>query len=555
MLNSSLASVILPSLVLRVVVVAIRLLDPGAAQSALAATESRPAAGIPTPPPEAKNGLPLTLVQAVHVALQSNTDLKIEQLAPLISEAEVRKETGVFFSPHLSVEASTDRSLRPSSSILAGAQILETQNVDLNAGVAMRSLTGGVLSLDFRNKRLETNSVFQLFDPQYTAELALTLRHPLLKNFGLDLNRTRIKIARNAADISKHQLKKVVTHLITDVQQSYWDLVWANADLAASRQALDVARHMHKRSVELVAGGRLPAIAEFQTRVAVLERELDLTTSDNAWQNAQQRLKALLNLQDMAVSKNLVVVPIDQPRQPPETISLDEGLQNALAKRPEIFQAELDEVNKQLGVHFARNQTLPEVNFIGSVGLTGLSGTPTATPLSMLPIGVLPDGPFFSTDQSLSSFDGGYDVALAKLLSGEFLAYKVGLMIQVPLGNLSARSDLVRAKLEVEKAKVASQSLVQKIALEVEYVARNVMNAQKAIEGATSLRELAQRKLDLAQEGLARGVSSVTDILEAHKNVTLAQRDELRAIIEYNKLLTLWEQVTGIVLERFHITI
>jgi outer membrane protein TolC len=107
----------------------------------------------------------------------------------------------------------------------------------------------------------------------------------------------------------------------------------------------------------------------------------------------------------------------------------------------------------------------------------------------------------------------------------------------------------------VEKAKVASQSLVQKIALEVEYVARNVMNAQKAIEGATSLRELAQRKLDLAQEGLARGVSSVTDIVEAHKNVTLAQRDELRAIIEYNKLLTLWEQVTGIVLERFHITI
>jgi outer membrane protein TolC len=95
--------------------------------------------------------------------------------------------------------------------------------------------------------------------------------------------------------------------------------------------------------------------------------------------------------------------------------------------------------------------------------------------------------------------------------------------------------------------------LEQKIALEVESVARGINSRLKAIEGTKSLRRLAERKLDMAQKGLELGVSSVTDVLEAQKNLSLAQRDELKTIIEYNKGLVLWEKTTSTVLERFHI--
>jgi hypothetical protein len=40
---------------------------------------------------------------------------------------------------------------------------------------------------------------------------------------------------------------------------------------------------------------------------------------------------------------------------------------------------------------------------------------------------------------------------------------------------------------------------------------------------------------------------------ESQKNVSLAQRDELKTITEYNKMLVLWEKTTGTALERFHI--
>jgi hypothetical protein len=148
------------------------------------------------------NVLPISLEHSVVLALQNSMDIKIERLSPLIREEEIRREAGVFLAPRMSVEAGTDRSQRPAGSVLAGAQVLDTQNLDVNTGVSMRSLTGGAVSVDFRNKRFETNSVFQLFDPQYTSELALTLTHPLLRNFGVGVNGLRIKVAQNNLQIS-----------------------------------------------------------------------------------------------------------------------------------------------------------------------------------------------------------------------------------------------------------------------------------------------------------------------------------------------------------------
>jgi outer membrane protein len=345
----------------------------------------------------------------------------------------------------------------------------------------------------------------------------------------------------------------VVTNLIVDVQQTYWDLVLGVNDLKARRRALEVAQHLQQRTTEMVAGGRLPALALLQAKTAVLEREIDLVAGEHAFRDAQARLRALLNLDKVSAPAEYTLVPTDSPLLEPKTVSAEEGLKHALANRPELFQARLDQENRALGVKFAHNQRLPELNFVGSVGLSGLSGTPTPNPLTTIPVGGVPVTNFLPDNQSVSSLEGGYEDALGKLFSGDFISYKVGLNVQIPLGNQLARSELAKARLEEEKSRLTLQTLEQKVALEVEGVARAINSRMKAIEGARSLRHLAERKLDMAQEGLDLGVASVTDVIEAQKNVSLAQRDELKTITEYNKMLVLWEKTTGTALERFHI--
>ena len=511
------------------------------------------AASARTEPGVAGTLLPISRVQSVMLALQNNMDLKVERLNPLIREEEVRREAGAFFSPRLGVESSTDRSLRVAGSVLAGAQVLETENLELNTGVSMRSITGGLVSLDFRNKRFETNSVFQLYDPQYTAELALTLTHPLLKNFGIGINGMRIKVAENNMEISKYQLKVLVMNLVVDVQQTYWDLVLAAHDLVTRRHSLEVAQHLQRRTAAMISQGRLPAITLLQAKTAVLEREIDLAAAENTSADAQARLKSLLNLNRVMGPAEYTLVATDAPLSEPHMVSIEEGVKSALAKRPELFQARLDQDNRVLGERFARNQQKPELNFVGSIGLSGLSGYPTANLFNTTTVGgtpissLLPDGP------GTSAYEGGYGAALGKLVSGDFTSYKVGLSVQIPLGNQTARSEVAKSRLEVEKSKMFLQSLEQKIALEVERVARGITNSSRAVEGARALRDMAERKLAMAQEGLELGVASVTDVIEAQKNLHLAQRDELRAVIEYQKTIVLWEKSTGRVLERFHI--
>jgi outer membrane protein len=519
----------------------------------LSAPTPADAASASTRPEAVANLLPISLVQSVLLALQNSLDIKVERLSPLIREEEVRREAGAFFSPRMGFEASTDRSLRIAGSVLAGSQVLKTENLDVNTGVSMRSITGGVVSLDFRNKRFETNSVFQLFDPQYTAELALTLTHPLLKNFGVGFNGVRIKVAQNNTEISKYQLKAVVMNLIVDVQQTYWDLVLTADDLAARRHSLEVAQHLQRRTAEMVSRGRLPAIALLQAKTAVLEREIDLVAAENACKDAQARLKALLNLDQVVAPTAYTLVPTDAPLVEPAPVSVEAGIKSALAKRPELFQARLDQENKVLGERFARNQQLPELNFIGSIGLSGLSGTPTSNLFTTTTIGGVPVSSLLPGGQGTSAYAGGYGDALGKLVSGDFPSYKVGLSVQIPLGNQLARSEVARSRLEVEKSKILLQSLEQKIALEVERVAIGISNSLRAIEGARALRDLTKRKLEMAQEGLELRVASVTDVIEAQKNLHMAERDELRAVIEYKKTFILWEKSTGIVLERFNI--
>jgi outer membrane protein len=511
--------------------------------------DATPASSNPEAP---ANSLPISLVQSVLLALQNNIDIKVERLGPLIREEEVRREAGAFFSPRLGFEASTDRSLRVAGSILAGAQVLETENLDLNTGISMRSLTGGVVSVDFRNKRFETNSVFQSFDPQYTSELALTLTHPLLKNFGVGFNEVRIKVARNNMEISKYQLKTMVMNIVVDAQLTYWDLVLAANDRATRRHSLETAQHLQRRTAEMVSTGRLPAIALLQAKAAVLEREIDLVAGENAVADAQARLKALLN-PNKAAPTEYTLVPTDTPVVEPHLVSIEAGLTSALANRPELSQAKLDQENKVLGERFARNQQLPELNFIGSIGLSGLSGTPTSTPFTTTTIGGVPVSSFLPSGQDASSYKGGYGAALGNLVSGDFMSYKVGLSVQIPLRNQLGRSEVAKSRLEVEKSKITLQSLEQKIALEVERGARGISSSLQLIEGARALSDLTERKLAMAQDGLELGVAAVTDVIEAQKNLHLAQRDELRAIIEHQKTLILWERTTGIVLERFHI--
>jgi HAE1 family hydrophobic/amphiphilic exporter-1 len=493
------------------------------------------------PEPETTETLPLTLQDAAHLALLNNREIKIERLTSRVREEEIRRERAAFH-PLLTLDSSTDHSEKAAGTVLAGTTTPEIENVEWNSGMKTKLVTGAVASLDFRNKRTESNSAFQTLSPQYASDLVFTLTQPLLRDFGPKVNRTRIKVAENNLGISRHQLKATVASVLAEVENTYWDLVLATRDLRRSHRSLEQTQRLAQRTRELVAEGRLPEIALLQGRAAVLEKEGDVLVAQNTLKDSLSRLQDVLNLDR---TRALTLVPLDEPTSEIKELDVEQALKAALANRPEPQQARLDLENRHLALRYAKNQLRPQLNLFGSIGLSGLAGTSTIQdPLAETTLGPLVVPP---------SSEGGYGTSLENLFSGDFPTWKAGLVMTIPLGNVAARSELRKTELELEKARLAIESVQRRIALEVEKVARQVKAAVKMIEGARALREQAERRSEMAQEQLELGLAPMTAVTEAQRELTLAERGELKALIDYNKLLALFDKVTGTTPEKFQV--
>ena len=95
-------------------------------------------------------------------------------------------------------------------------------------------LTGGNLDLNYSPARTNVNQDVAsgfLFNPAWTGGLALTLTQPLLRNAGIDINKTFIRIAQNNAMVEEHVFRDRVLTVVATVEQTYWEVVFANENL------------------------------------------------------------------------------------------------------------------------------------------------------------------------------------------------------------------------------------------------------------------------------------------------------------------------------------
>ena len=489
------------------------------------------------------NTLSVSLQQCILLALEQNLDIRVERLKPAISAAQFVKEKAAF-DPWATAEFATDQSLTPQASQLSGADVLDQDSIIGTAGIKTRLVTGGNLSLGVNSRRFATNSGFQRLSPQYTSDFSLTLVQPLLKDFGIGINQTRVLIAQNNLQISRHQFREKVTDTVSQVQTLYWDFVFARQDLDAKRHSLELARRLQDKTQALVQEGRLPPFASLQAESTAAQREVDVRLAENVLSDVHNRLKEILHLSN---NRSLTLIPTDTPSSPEPTPTVEESIERALAHNPVLLEARLDVDSKKISERLARNQRFPDVSFVGSVGLNGLAGrankdfAPFPVELGLPTVGL--------------TRTGGLGNALDGLFSGGFPNWHLGLLVDIPLNRRAVQSDYLQAKLEAKKAAFSVQQLEEHIAMEVERFIRQLTASSTLQESARLARVLAEKTSASQEERLALGLATIQDVLEAQEDLAIAQGHELKAIIDSQKVLVGLDQLTGMTLERHHIEV
>jgi outer membrane protein len=515
---------------------------------------------------------PLTIADAVALALANNTGLQISRLGPLGARTQVRLAQSIF-DPALFADADYARTRTPSASFLAperpltpgeellfgptlallGPQFSVTRRTNADGGIRKLLLSGGQLSLAWRNTRLVSNSPFNSLHPQYTTDFALSLNQPLLRDFGLSFTTLQIRIARTAEQSALKQYEAAIANTIKEVEQAYWTVVLAETNVTVQEQGLALAKELQRQNEGKFNVGAAPRTAVLEAQTEVARRETNLIQAQNARTISRDTLRAVINAESPETTSLLVFAPVDTPKVEPYAIDLDRSLSAALAQRPELAAAKLNVQGSSMQLKVAENQLLPRLNAVGAVGTNGLSGgklvrqqqisdpnNPTAPP---------------ATITLINPFNGDYDSALNRAVGGNFYSYSAGVTLEVPLDNAQARAEYAQGRVNLERSRLGLQQLQENVTLEVKRAVSNLESDLKSVDATRIARELAEDNLHNQQARYDVGLATTKDLLDFQDRLTQARAAEVQALTAYRTDLAELRRVEGSLLAAHNVVL
>lgn len=502
--------------------------------------------------------LPLTLREAVQIALEGNYDLHAQSLLPRIAELEIPKAKGVF-DTYLTASYTHEYASELTSSQLQGtsANLLKSRRIVSDVGLAKTVETGARVDLKLDLTRMGSNSTFLVLNPSYETQLNLSIAQPLLKNGGLAFQRTPVRIAEYRRLTSVNQWRGAVADVVLEVEQAYWDLVFAFENLDVRQRSLDLARELLKENEARVRLGTLAPMEVLQSRTGVSLREEELLDARSLLESAQDRLKGLLQWDRAPTSSRTWIQPVEAPRDPPEKEEglLEEALETALRSRPEFLAARKELEAKHLEIRLAENRLLPSLDLTGRIGLNGLAGSAVESTdyfaLSQLSEfeRILVGLGLIEPPMATSPLDGSWRRSFRELGDTDSYQWGVGLRFEMILENRTAKNEYLQAKIEAYRSLWTLRSLAEKITLEVREAWRAIETQREKIRTSLATEDFARQQFEAEQKRLALGLSTNYQLLQMEEDLRTAQINTLRAKIEYWKARTRLEKAKGSLLE------
>ena len=488
------------------------------------------------------NTLPLSLQDVIANTLKNNISIAVQEFQSKIRKEEIITQESVF-DPNVSLEANAATEKSPLASIFVQPPLRETDSLGLDLSFSQKLKLGTEYEIRFDNERSGTNSTFAGLNPQYTTRFEINLTQPLLKNFGVDVNKSSIYIATNNLDISDFDFKNKVIEVIRNAEDVYWDLVFSREDLIVQQKSVERAQDLERRVKAQVEVGTLAPLEILQAQSEVASREEAVITARKLIQDNQDNLKNILNIPFDSPEGLKEIQPLDSPKFIMEApVSLRESILTALKKRPDYLAKKKQLNNKHIQVKFNENQLYPTLDLVASFGLNGISGT-------AVPVRNFSPPPLTVT----SPFAGNYGKSIENAFSGDYPSWEAGLVFKYPLGNRDAKSRLAVSQLETAQLLMDIKDLEKTIVLEVREAARLINTNKKRVQAARVARKLAEEKLSAEEKKFEVGLSTSFNVLEFQTDLATEQSKELKAVIDFNKSKIKLRKVMATTLEEYDI--
>lgn len=423
--------------------------------------------------PAGSTSVQLTLDDVRAAALANNLDLQVELVNPEIARQFVDIERAKFEATFIGSGAFARTDVTG-----AGTDVQR-----YSAGIVVPMRTGGTITVDAPFNRTDNDTT------QFDAGARFSISQPLLRNAGVSVNETSIRIAEYQKQIVDSHTKLQAIRILANADRAYWALYAARGALevnqAQKRFAADASPRIEITRAESGAAARLEGILVAQTVVRHRERDL----------------KRILNRPDLPLDVPTELVPVTPPTPVSLSLSAQALATQAVANRMEMLELELRLALDDESIRFERNQALP----------------------------------LFTLDYDYFLFRSGDRFREALGLAGgdDSADWSIALRAEIPIGNAAAKARVHRAILERAQRLGTKQQRSLAITQEVFDAVDQLTQDWQRILASRNESILAGRTYEAEQRQFDLGVRTSTDVLDASVRLATAQLREVQAIADY----------------------
>jgi len=481
----------------------------------------------------------LRMSDCLQRALANNLDVRVGEYEPAIRaedviSAEAAFDTVLFASGQfdLTDRANIDSTYFERTIVTdSGTQVQRVATTpfdnihDYNYVLGLRKLlpTGGTVQVaeQLRRYRDLNNQDLYYRNPFYEFGLQLQLRHPLLRDFGIDVNRASIQASRNNYQVSRQQLHQLLIRVAAEVESNYWNLYAARQRVKIVQILVNSAQSSLKR-IQQRQGYDGESLNIERTQAVIERARANLVISQNIVMQRQELLLQSLNDPNLALDYKWEIIPTDRPSQEFFELDYEKAVQVAGESRPEIIAQRHRLDTAGIAEMVAENQRLPRLDLLYSQEITGAG------------------------DQYHSSWDQQW--------RNETTNYLIGLSFEYPLRNRAQDAAYHRAQKQRQQEDLSLQNIREQVLTDLNNAVHNLKYRFKEISVREQAAQAEQNVLltHLAIEESGRQDSMRPEFLNLKLNsderLANARIEAVQTLIEYNLAIMNVQRAQGILL-------
>jgi outer membrane protein TolC len=458
------------------------------------------------------------------------------------------------FDPVVTGTLQLDKNDTESVSVFSPVPVVGQNTYTANLAYTQGFQWGTSVTAGFNNTHVTTNNPTSLLSPDLSSNFQFKITQNLLQGFGSLPNLRFVRIAKNNREISDVAFRLQIITTVDQIEDMYWDLVYAYENVRVQQEALTYAQKALTDTRQQAQVGTVPPIQVVSAQSTASTDEQNLILAQNNLELEKLLVKnALSRSVEDPVLAEAEVIPTSTMQIPQEeaVVPTQDLINEALNHRAELVESRIDLNSRDLSSKAVRNAMLPTLDAFAYYGGSGVGGNVNglvpacaSAPGAKYCYTPSENPPPFQTATSV-----GYGGTLNQLVNSTAPDKGVGLTLNIPLRNREAQANQVRAELEYRQAQVRLHQLENQVRIEVRNAQFDVKQNRASVQAAQYAVDFARQTLDADQQKLRVGLTTTTAILQDASVLTTSESNLVSAKAAYEKSRVELDRATGLLLD------